>query len=232
MNKEYDIYEIMDNYTDSEFNEIKWENVDTDSVSKKVMDKIKPKKNIKTAVKITIIAAAIAALGTITAASQPQTIIQFFTGAKLVKDEHRSHLKTEESIPPYILEDGRLYFTANNEHIDITDKVNNETPYIYSYNKTEEPEYMVYIVVGGDLDDLGYAEILTNGVNRYLSAHNESMTISPDTGEEVNPLEVVPLGTGIVGEDMIKVVNKPWYDRAIEELGLEDKAEGIKASIN
>lgn len=232
MNKEYDIYEIMDNYTDSEFNEIKWENVDTDSVSKKVMDKIKPKKNIKTAVKITIIAAAIAALGTITAASQPQTIIQFFTGAKLVKDEHHSHLKTEESIPPYILEDGRLYFTANNEHIDITDKVNNETPYIYSYNKTEEPEYTVYIVVGGDLDDLGYAEILTNGVNRYLSAHNESMTISPDTGEEVNPLEVVPLGTGIVGEDMIKVVNRPWYDRAIEELGLEDKAEGIKASIN
>lgn len=234
MNKEYDIYRLMDNYSDNEFNEIQWENVDTDSVSKKVMERIKAKRHIKPAVKVMIIAAAVAALGVVTAASIPQTIIRFFTGAELIKDGRSSLFKTEAEkvTPPYSLEGDGLYFTANNEHINITDKVNNETPYIYSYNKTDEPEYTVYIVVGGELDDLGYAEILTNGGNLYLTAHNESMTISPDTGEEVNPLEVVPLGTGIVGEDTIKLVNKPWYDRAIEELGLEEKSGGIKASVN
>lgn len=46
--------------------------------------------------------------------------------------------------------DGRLYFTANGEYIDITDKISYEEPFIYIY--TDEEQIIHYIAVGGVYD--------------------------------------------------------------------------------
>ena len=46
--------------------------------------------------------------------------------------------------------DGRLYFTANGEHIDITDKISYEEPFIYIY--TDEEQIIHYLAVGGIFD--------------------------------------------------------------------------------
>ncbi|MBQ3503472.1 MAG: hypothetical protein IJA75_02055 [Oscillospiraceae bacterium] len=47
-------------------------------------------------------------------------------------------------------QDGRLYFTANGEHIDITDKISYEEPFTYIY--TDDEQIIHYIAVGGVYD--------------------------------------------------------------------------------
>lgn len=62
--------------------------------------------------------------------------------------------------------DGRLYFTANGEYIDITDKISYEEPFIYIY--TDKDQIIHYIAVGGVYDpdpfktDHGWCEYFQN----------------------------------------------------------------------
>lgn len=66
-----------------------------------------------------------------------------------VKDEDGHTGTMSVAGPADFLEesDGRLYFTANGEHIDITDKISYEEPFIYIY--TDEEQIIHYIAVGG-----------------------------------------------------------------------------------
>ena len=69
-----------------------------------------------------------------------------------VKDEDGHTGTMSVAGPADFLEesDGRLYFTANGEHIDITDKISYEEPFIYIY--TDEEQIIHYIAVGGVYD--------------------------------------------------------------------------------
>ena len=70
----------------------------------------------------------------------------------VVKDKDGSTGSFSVAGPADFLEesDGRLYFTANGEHIDITDKISYEEPFIYIY--TDEEQIIHYIAVGGVYD--------------------------------------------------------------------------------
>lgn len=52
--------------------------------------------------------------------------------------------------------DGRIYFCADGEYIDITDKTSMETPYIHKYVDAENIEHI--IIIGGEPDNFGVSE--------------------------------------------------------------------------
>lgn len=56
---------------------------------------------------------------------------------------------------PAELRDGRLYFIANGENIDITDQISDTQAYTYSFSD-EQGTY--YLVVGGKPESFGWAE--------------------------------------------------------------------------
>lgn len=77
-------------------------------------------------------------------------------------------------------QDGRLYFTANGECIDITDKISYEEPFTYIY--TDAEQIIHYIAVGGVYDpdpaktDHGWCEYFRN------IPDPESLTAEPPEG--------------------------------------------------
>ena len=54
------------------------------------------------------------------------------------------------------LEDGRLWFVAGGQRVDVTDQVDEETPYVYT--ATDEEGNLHYIIVGGTPEDYGWFE--------------------------------------------------------------------------
>lgn len=56
-------------------------------------------------------------------------------------------------IPAEVI-DGRLYFTANAEHIDITDLCSEETAYVYALQDNTGVQH--YFIIGGTPEDWGY----------------------------------------------------------------------------
>lgn len=61
------------------------------------------------------------------------------------------------------IRDDRLYFTGNNENIDITDQITEEEPFYYTYN---QDEYEITLIVGytGSIENFGtYEFIKENG---------------------------------------------------------------------
>lgn len=75
------------------------------------------------------------------------------------------------SIPSWLTqEEGRLFFTANGEHIDITDQFTMDTPFTYIY--TDDQMIIHYIAVGGEYDgDLDY----------HLFGYTEWFQVTPGT---------------------------------------------------
>lgn len=101
--------------------------------------------------------------------SNYRTIKSFFTFGNnatisLIEEEDGTRgtvveLHTEDITPPAEFKDGRLYFTAYGENIDITDKVSVEDGFIYAH---EDDELASWVVVGLNEKDnprnFGFAE--------------------------------------------------------------------------
>ena len=66
----------------------------------------------------------------------------------------------EVTAPVELRDDGRLYFVANGEDIDITDQCSYETPYIYECTGPDGLRHA--FIVGGDPDAIGWAEFMWN----------------------------------------------------------------------
>ena len=167
MNKEIEITELMREYTDDEFN-IEGENAaDTEKVVESVMAQVKPKRKIKPLFKVLIAAvAAVVLAGAVTAGTL--VLSGSFTSALgrevdfSVSDDKRSvslvgslDVSREQAIKK---EDGRLYFTVGDQHTDITDLIDRQTPYIYSYTNAESGTD-VYVIAGGTPDEYGFVEL-------------------------------------------------------------------------
>ena len=89
------------------------------------------------------------------------TIYNLVVGFGVEQTEDYFSVNFSEGVAPAVIENGRLWFVAAGEHIDITDIIDENTPYIYSTvnTRTNQPSY---IIIGGTRDDFGYAEIWVN----------------------------------------------------------------------
>lgn len=166
MNKEYEITELMRDYTDDEFN-IEGENAaDTERVAEIVMAKVKEKKRIKPMYKVLIAAAAAAVLAMGAAAATTGFMSGSYTTASGIvfdykfSDDGDYLIEWERDAIDGLmtLEDGRLYLNIADGHTDITDLIDRQTPYIYSYTVSGLGA-TGYVIAGGTAEEYGVVEL-------------------------------------------------------------------------
>lgn len=91
---------------------------------------------------------------------------------------------TENAEAPAEFKEGRLWLTANGEHIDITDRVSDEQAYIYDYRDEEGITH--YLILGGEPETFGYAEFMYDEtkdpgwIGGYFTAGKVGEPIDPD----------------------------------------------------
>ena len=186
--KKYEITELMRDYTDNEFN-IEGENAaDTDKVVKNVMGQVNTKRKVKPLFKALIAAAAAAAcviVGTAAAIANPVVMTGRFVTPTGTEFEYKvtgsgdyDVVTRGDAVMPIKSEGGKLYFILNGESVDITDIIDRETPYIYSYTIPDK-EMPGYIIVGGTPEEYGYVELYyVEEAGWFSSGHAEGDHLS------------------------------------------------------
>ena len=170
MKNEIRISRLMDAYTDNEFFIQGESEVNLDMVKNNVVEKAEgTKKKVKPVAKVLIGVAAAAALAVGATAATVAILkgsVTNASGATYNYEVRDSGYIIEMSVTDYgsilTLEDGRLYFNMDGESTDVTDLMDNQTPYIYAYTNADTG-LKNYVVLGGTpeeyyLIDLTYLE--------------------------------------------------------------------------
>ena len=192
MKREIDITELMDNYTDNEFNIGGEAGVEAEKVVSAVLPQVKQRKKVKPLFKVLIAAAVVAVCvigGTAAAIANPVIMTGRFITPTGTEFEYKVDgngaydvVTRGDTVMPIKSEDGKLYFVLNGESVDVTDIVDRETPYIYSYD-IDENEKPGYIIVGGTPEEYGYVELYyVEEAGWFSSGHAEGDHLSGYVG--------------------------------------------------
>ena len=233
MKREIDITMLMDSYTDNEFNIGGEAGVEADKVVSAVLPQVKQKKKVKPLFKV--IAAAAAAVVLAGAAAAATLAVSSFTTAtnlKVTGTYNYVHTDLSEEIVPIRVEEGnRLIFTAGGDHIDITDLVDENTPYIYRY--TNEMGYECYVIVGGAAGNYGYADVYTVGMGRWdadltnAETPKEQHIVIPDGAHFDSDEEVFAAFAEARRSEL-----QPWYNNALDRLDVHPMFTGSTPSLD
>lgn len=147
-----------------------------------------------------------------------------------ISNDHSVLTQIGGSRNPIAEEDGRLWLTIKDgeQHIDITDLVDADTPYIYD-NTDPETGYRDYLIVGGTPGDYGWVEYYEVEDNSFAgtgrNTYTEYATIDGVTYtlDELTPEQRERTEHYVWNNDegvKIELVNRPWHDAAIEQLGI------------
>lgn len=168
MKKELDITKIMDDYTDNEFGIEGEQAVDTEKAVGDLLAQVQPKKKkAKPLFKVLVAAAAAVAVLAVGATAAGIVIKGGYTTSTGIGVSYEAgenygswsvHYDEDRGAPIKVEEGNRLMFAADGQNIDITDLVDGNTPYIYTYDNSEGES--CYIVVGGAAGDYGYIELV------------------------------------------------------------------------
>lgn len=193
----------------------------------------------------TMILAAALAVGCVLsiAAGLPARVYNFATGGQIYMVPGTSEVSMTiggDEAAPIKAEDGRLWLEADGQRLDITDMVDENTPYIYERTDPVTGEKGL-MIVGGTVENFGWIEYFIMDGNIQAGSGNnyfDCLTELPDGSEvsifdltdeqreqladEGNKISFVKDGevnedSGITG----RVVNRPWYEAALDQLGLE-----------
>ena len=183
-------------------------------------------------VKALVLAAALAVGCVLSiAAGLPARVYNFVSGGTLTAlpgttGEISMTLDGEE-IAPAKVEDGRLWFETDDQKVDITDLVNEDTPYIYEHTDPATGE-KGYIIVGGTPEDFGWVEIVQMGNAAALTGSNYATVGSISLDDVMSDIQD---GTFVYSEDDAEsdglqlvghVANRPWLDTALDQLNLAE----------
>lgn len=88
-----------------------------------------------------------------------ERVYQFMCGGQLVSGEHQTSLEWDKEARAQVLsvEDGRVWFVADGQRLDITDRIDEETPYLYAWQDGQGNRSG--LIVGGTPEHCGWAEI-------------------------------------------------------------------------
>ncbi len=129
-----------------------------------------------------------------------------------------------ENASPITVKDGRVWLEADGQKLDITGKTDENTPYILERTDPATGN-KGWLVVGGSAEDLGWAELVQLGKSCSISGENFATpgSIDLDSLQDITNED----GTftfderAYVGEIVESTVNRPWMDKALEQLGLD-----------
>ena len=162
--RKVDISELMDAYEDTEFLPEEDVSVNTDKIKQEVANIVKGKHH--TGRKLILLAAALAACLALAGWAWGERVYQFISGSTLSTGGNQAAGTisvdltdglNEAGAPTIItLEEGRLWFVATGERIDVTDLVDEATPYVWT--RWLEDGSLHYIIVGGTPEDYGWYE--------------------------------------------------------------------------
>lgn len=204
----------------------------SDRKKEEIMDLLEKKdtqKRRKPSVKALVLAAALAVGCVLSiAAGLPAQVYNFLAGGQVVVQPDGASvdfaLMGDEETGPVTVENGRLMFNADGQKLDITDKVDESTPYVYEHTDPATGN-KGYVVVGGTVDNYGWAEF-------FLTEDGTCSMMGDNAWDNMVPVDGKDIPLGQLTEDQIdalnesddnlmKTVNRPWLDKAITQLGLE-----------
>lgn len=154
--KRLEISRLMDEYTDNEFFPQGGETADTQAVKDRVLAKAAPAKKRRRPLKMALLAAALAVAAVLCiAAGLPGIVYQLANGTLTYEQTSTSKTATLISGPLMSREDGRVFSLLNGEHVDITDLIDQNTPYI---NDCSDPDtgMTYYVIMGGTPEHYGW----------------------------------------------------------------------------
>lgn len=163
--KKLELSRFMDAYRDAEFEPKEEVLVNREAIKKTVMGTVRKKR--RTARKAVVLAAALAACLALVGFTWGEQIIQLMSGGQVIIGQTgigggygtvtMSDGYDEEGNPTVIAqEEGRLWFVADGQRLDVTDRMDDETPYVHTL--VDEQGNLHYWIVGGTPEDYGWYE--------------------------------------------------------------------------
>lgn len=124
---------------------------------------------------------------------------------------------------PLVLEDGRLWFVSVGECTDVTDIIDENTPYIY---ECTDPDTGIrgWFILGGTPEDFGWAVCSDMGGGSSLTGNNFSQIYLTLDGEKIRDTDLTREQrerTNQMDSVPTEVVYAPWLVSAMEQLGIE-----------
>ena len=234
--KRLEISRLMDEYEDNEFFPQGGETADLQAVKARVLAQAAPAKRRRMPLKMTLLAAALA-VGCVLciAAAGPLTqLYRMVSGDSVLiqtdpTGQYYLHISWKDINTPIMLEDGRLWLVLADERIDVTDLIDEDTPYML---EGEDPDSGLknYLIVGGTPEDYGWQIWMEMPLGGYSGGGWNTYTTYYDVDGELveyhkwnaenHSTDGNPLPSELVPDTVI--VNKPWYDAADAQLGLWD----------
>ena len=207
------------------------------------------KRRVPRAVKLGLAAALAAGCVLSIAAGLPAQVHHFIGGGSVTIDPNTDtayYDRSDVTAPAERDGDGRLWFTADGQRIDITDKVDENTPYIYEHTD-EATGQKGYLLLGGTPDNFGWMEWYQIDGDWFWHAENclkdtssFSVGAAGDVGNativvenlpdditpELGSAEPNPSGDGFLseseytaGEPEGYTINfRPWVEAGMEQL--------------
>ena len=174
--KRFMISELMDEYVDQEVFPQGGESVDTGAVKARVLAKAAPAKKRRMPRWKTALIAAALAVGAILciAAALPIISYQQVDGSSmLVQTDGEHYLYIGYNLSgwekPIVLEGGRLWMVAGGRHTDITDLIDEKTPYIVE-GADSVSGLKSYLIVGGTPEDFGWEQWSEMPLGDYMGS--------------------------------------------------------------
>lgn len=100
----------------------------------------------------------------------------------------------------FVMENDRIFFIGNNEHIDITDEVDEDKAYIYSYTNPDRNKTH-YIAAGGTAENFVYTEIypIYNEEKNEIMWHSCGMRLGSSATDPLTDYAVKQLNIDMYG---------------------------------
>lgn len=239
--KRMEISRLMDEYQDSEFFPEGGVTADAQAVKDRVLAKAGTVKKRHRPLKIALLAAALAVVGVLCIAAGLPAIVYQLTNVTLTFEQSPdSRIITLYSDVIMSLENGRIFSLLNDEHVDITDRISQDTPYIIDCS---DPDAGVthYIAMGGTPEHYGWFEWIAmpdpftyedgspafagpeDGIFSTYVYHSYRWTLSEDGTWEGDRAGGRAGHGSFTWDDDDAAELPPWLFAAIEELGIPYK---------
>lgn len=191
-----------------------------------------------------IVLAAALAVGCVLsiAAGLPAQVYHFIGGGSVTVDPNTNtaYYDRLDAVPPAEVDEaGRLWLTVDDQRLDITDKISEDTPYLYERTDPATGQ-KGYLLLGGTVDDFGWMEWFQMDGDWFWHAENcmrnqsNSFSVGQAGGVSIGTGTVVvedpvPAASGEVGyttqsestvDDTVpySIDFRPWVQKGIDQL--------------